>query len=449
MQKRSTVRSITSLPDSIRNKLLAETPSEVKIEKLYTWEYWARPEQLPPEGDWRTWIYLAGRGSGKTRAGAEWVRAHAEADKEARIALVGPTVSDVRNVMVKGEAGILATSPPWFKPEYIPSVRLLIWPNGAMAETFSADEPRQLRGPSHHFAWVDELAAWRYAEEAWHNLRLGLRLGSNPRAFVSTTPKPIDLIKDLVLGKRVGHGTERVPDPTVVVTRGTSYDNRLNIAEAWLDDIVSTYEGTPRGRQEIYAEIIEDVEGALWTDKMISKARVWECPELVKVVVGVDPPGGKTECGIVVAGVGEDGHGYIIEDCSFRASPEKWGKEVVLAYNRHGANKIIGEINFGGDMVDHTVMIAARDLGIVVPYEGVRTSKGKHIRAEPVAALYEQGRIHHVGKFDALEAEMTTWTPPEPGKSEKNSPNRMDAMVWAVSKLMVGFVRAKGDLGIS
>jgi predicted phage terminase large subunit-like protein len=283
----------------------------------------------------------------------------------------------------------------------------------------------------------------------WFSLRLDRALDGDidtfyPRAFVSTTPKPTELIKDLVLGRRTGASAKRIPDPAVVVTKGTPFDNEANLPGVWFRDTISRYEGTTLGRQEIYAEILEDVEGALWNVKMLDALRVNEAPELVKVVVGVDPPGGKTECGIVVAGVGEDGHGYVIEDRSLRASPDKWAKEAILAYNRHGANKIIGESNYGGDMVENTIKMAARDFGIAVPYEAVVATRGKRIRAEPVAALYEQGRVHHVGKFDALEGEMTTWTP-----DDKESPNRMDALVWAMTKLMVGFMRAKGDLGIS
>lgn len=404
------------------------------IESLqYDWRLWARPAQLPPSGNWRVWLILAGRGFGKTRTGAEWVRAEVESGKAKRVALVAPTAADARDVMVEGESGILAVSPPWFRPQYEPSKRRITWPNGAMATVFTADEPERLRGPQHDRAWCDEPASWRYPD-AWDMLQFGLRLGDNPLSVVTGTPKPVKLIRDLV------------KSPTTVITRGSTYDNAVNLAPAFLEAVKAKYEGTRLGRQELYAEVLDDVEGALWTHSLIDAARVRVAPfEFKRIVVAVDPSGSAKEtadeAGIVVAATApcrckgqEDLHGFVLEDRSGRYTPSDMGRTAISAYWRAKADRLVAEDNFGGKIIEDLVHLIDRR----VAYRAVHASRGKIVRAEPIAALYEQGRVHHVGCFDALEDEMCTYTPIEP-----KSPGRLDALVWALSDLMLGEGKAK------
>lgn len=333
--------------------------------------------------------------------------------------MVGPTAADVRDTMIEGESGLLAIAPSWCRPQYEPSKRRVTWPNGAMAVAFSADEPDRLRGPQHDAAWCDELCSWRYPE-AWDMLSLGLRLGNDPRAVVTTTPKPIKILKTLLA------------DPTTAVTRGSTYDNLANLARAFATEIIKRYEGTRLGRQELYADILEDVEGALWTRAMIEPLRVSVLPPLIRVVVAIDPATTDSEesdeTGIVIAGLGRDGHGYVIEDATIKASPDGWGRRAVDAYHRHQADRIIGEANNGGDMVEYVIRTVDAD----VSYRKVHASRGKQTRAEPIAALYEQGRVHHLGALGQLEDQMCTWVP------GARSPDRMDAMVWALTELMLG-----------
>ena len=363
---------------------------------------------------------LAGRGWGKTKAGAEWVRKRASAHRFGRIALIGATAADVRDVMIEGESGILAVCSPAQRPAYEPSKRRLTWPNGTIATAYSADEPDRLRGPQHSDAWCDEICAWRYPE-AWDQLRFGLRLGTDPRAVVTTTPRPTRLVRELLA------------DPTTVVTRGATHENRANLPTSFLDKIVQTYEGTRLGRQELYAEVLEDTPGALWTRDRLESLRVREAPELRTIVIGVDPAvsmgSESAETGIVVAGIGrEDGHGYVLDDRSGRYSPDGWAQRVVNAFDTHLANRVVAEANQGGDLVVNNLHTARRTL----PVLKVHATRGKRTRAEPVAALYEQGRIHHVGYFGALEDQMCTWEP-----SLSDSPDRVDALVWALTELMV------------
>lgn len=381
---------------------------------------------MPPATPWRTWLILAGRGWGKTRTGAEWVCQLAESGKAKRIALVARTTPDVRDVMVMGESGILAISPPWNKPKYERTMRRLIWPSGTIATTYSSEEPDQLRGPQHDAAWTDELATWRY-EEAWSNLRLGLRLGTDPRCVVTTTPRPTKTIKQLVAA------------PDTVVTRGSTYENRGNMAEAFFDTIIRQYEGTRLGRQELHAEILDDNPNAMWSRATLEESRAIKLPALQRVVVAVDPQAGDmdavngAETGIVAAGLGEDGHAYVIDDASLRASPAEWARQVVSVYHKHRADRIIAETNQGGAMVQHTIRTADAS----VSYKGVHAKRGKHLRAEPVAALYEQHRVHHVGTFAALEDQMCEWTPGD------ESPDRLDALVYAITELMLN--RTQGE----
>ena len=390
----------------------------------YDWRFWARDSQLPPPGDWRVWLLMAGRGFGKTRSGAEWVRMQVEDERARRIALVAPTVADLRNVMIEGESGILAISHPEFKPDYFASRNRLHWPNGAVALGFSADEPERLRGPQHDAAWCDELAAWRYPE-AWDMLQFGLRLGKDPRVVVTTTPKPVRLVRMLL------------KDPAVRVTRGSTRENRNHLAPAFLAEIVRRYEGTRLGRQELEAELLEDAAGALWTRDTLEAARVREAPELARVVVALDPAvtSGEDadETGIVVAGVSAGGIAFVLEDASGRLRAEEWARRAVALYRRHRADRVIGEVNNGGELVEATL----RAVDAAVSYKPVRASRGKVVRAEPVAALYEQGRVKHCSAFPQLEDQMAAFTAEFDRANAGYSPDRLDALVWAITELLI------------
>ena len=415
--------------------LASFTPAQ-RARLRWQWPVWARPEQLPPVGDWRTWVVLAGRGFGKTRCGAEWVRAQAEADCQARIALVAPTAADARDVMVEGESGLLAISPPWNRPVYEPSKRRLTWSNGAQATTYSADEPDRLRGPQHTHAWCDELAAWRYPD-AWDMLQFGLRLGTDPRCVVTTTPRPTKLVRELIL------------QPSTVQTRGSTYDNRANLAPAFLEQIVKRFEGTRIGRQELHAEILSDVPGALWKRDIIDALRVRVRPDLQRIVVAVDPSGGaeeeNDEQGIIVDALGVDDHLYTLADRSCRLSPAGWGRRAVEAALEFGADCIVYERNFGGDMVKSVLETALHHMGVTVRLVKVTAShgSGKIARLEPVAALYEQSRAHHVGVFEKLEDQLCDCT--TSGYVGEGSPDRADAHAWAAHELMFGEPEAGHD----
>ena len=367
---------------------------------------------------------LAGRGFGKSRLGAETVRMWAESGEYERIAIVGPTAADVRDVMIHGESGLLSVCPPWFRPEHEPSKRRLVFPNGVVVHTYSAEKPDRLRGPQHHAAWCDEVAAWRYPE-AWDNLMMGLRLGDKPRVVATTTPRPTKLIRDLV------------SDEGVHVTRGSTYENRANLSPQFFREVVSRYEGTRLGRQELYAELLLDVPGALWTRELLDRTRVQHAPPReaqVRVVIGVDPAvtsaEGSNETGIVaVCKEAASGHGYVLGDHSMRGSPDSWARKVVMLYREYEADCVVAEVNQGGDLVEQVI----RQVDPTVPVRKVRAARGKYARAEPIAALYEQGRVHHVGVFPQLEDQICTWTP----DSRDGSPDRMDALVWALHDLDV------------
>ena len=364
------------------------------------WRARARPSQLPPSGDWAGWLVLTGRGWGKTRVGSEWIHESVQAGEAKRIALVAPTAADARDTMVEGESGILATAPRWNRPEYEPSKRKLTWRSGAIALTFSSEEADRLRGPQFDLAWADELAAWNDPQHAWDMLQLGLRLGKRPRWLVTTTPRPLKIIKGLLARS------------DVVTTRGSTFENEANLAPSFLASIRDRYEGTRLGRQELNAEILEDTPGALWTRATLDAATVKQAPDLVRVVVGVDPSGTKgamdsgDSIGIVVAGLGVDGVGYVLADRSCKLSPDGWGRRAVEAYREFKADRIVAEKNFGGAMVEHVIRTV--DLG--VSYKEVTASRGKAARAEPVAALYEQGRVLHVGIHSELEDQMCSMT---------------------------------------
>lgn len=393
---------------------------EEKEALLFQWEVHRRPKQTPPDWDWRVWLILAGRGFGKTRTGAEFIRDLVRTGEAQSIALVGRTRADVRDTMILGDSGILAISPKGERPRYVPARRRLIWPNGAIAITYSADQPDQLRGPNHDLAWADEVAAWRYPE-AWDMLMLGLRIGTNPRIIATTTPRPTKLIKSLA---------ER---NDVALTVGSTYENRANLAGSFMTEVLQRYEGTRLGRQELHAEILNTTEGALWTNDTLEAGRTTSAPDLKRIVVAVDPATGAgpeaAETGIVVCALGEDGDAYILDDKSVRGSPNDWGKAVVTACNVWEADRIIAEANQGGEMVRHTIQTVDPN----APIKMVHASRGKRTRAEPVAALYEQQRVHHVGFFDALEQQMCEWVP-----DVSPSPDRLDAMVWGITELILG-----------
>jgi predicted phage terminase large subunit-like protein len=416
------------------------------------WPAWGRPEQLEPPGAWRVWLVLAGRGFGKSRLGAEFVRSLAMTYPGCHIGMVARTAGEVRSVMVK------ALTMPWKGgrldprsiPHHQPSSRLLEWPNGSHATTYSADEPRQILGQNFDFFWADEMAAWpstesgrketgrgrTVMEEVWHEgLMLALR-GSGARidrtrGVVTTTPRPKKLIRELI------------KNPDTIVTRGSTYDNAVNLGAEYIAGIKRDYEGTRIGRQEIHAEVLDDLLGALWTRAMIDDNRArGPLPDMVRVVIGVDPSGkneGGDEQGIVVVGRGTDGHAYVLADRTTQDTPDGWGRRVVQAYEDFKADRIVVETNFGGQMAIANIANAANHRGYQWPVDGesgpvraVVASRGKVVRAEPIAALYEQGRVHHVGEMEKLETQMREYVP-----DDGLSPDRMDALVWAATDLMV------------
>jgi phage terminase large subunit-like protein len=377
----------------------------------------ARIEQVPPDGAWSTWLVLAGRGWGKTRTGAEWI--HERVRQGARhIALVAPTAADARDVMVEGPAGILACSREADRPLYESSKRRVTWANGATATLFSAEEPDRLRGPQHDTAWCDEVASWTRIDDAWSMLQFGMRLGA-PRTLVTTTPRPVKVVRDLLA------------DPSTVVTRGSTYDNAANLASSFLAEIRRRYEGTRLGRQELYAEVLTDTPGALWAYSTIEKIRVANAPELRRVVVAVDPSvsadGGGDECGIVVAGIDFDGVVWVLRDGSGNLSPSDWSRRAVQLADEAQADAIVAESNQGGALVEQTLRAA----GARVRVRLVHAARGKRVRAEPVAALYEQSRVRHLPGLQRLEDELCTWA----SASGDPSPNRLDALVWACFEL--------------
>ena len=385
----------------------------------------ARPEQLPPEGDWVTWLYLAGRGAGKTRTAAEWIAYKAVVTRRSRWAIVAPTFADGRDTCVEGESGVLhvlnryGAVSSWNRSQG--RIRLR---NGSSLQIFSGEEPERLRGPQHHGAWVDELAAFQYAQEAWDQLKFGLRLGSNPQTCVTTTPKPVPLLRTLL----------KETDGTVVVTRGSTFDNRKNLAPAALREFLARYEGTRIGRQELYGELLEDVDGALWTLGLIEKNRVLHTPQhIIRRVVSVDPAVTNTdhsdETGIIVCSRDGSGNAYVEADYSMRGTPNEWAHRVIAAYDERECDVVVVEVNQGGDMIAATL----RTIRPTLPIKEIRASKGKRLRAEPVSSMYEQGRIHHVGVLASLETQMTSWTPDDP-----KSPDRLDALVHALTELMEG-----------
>ena len=421
----SLIESLASLPEAERQQILNDLSEEEADELLYDWRAWSRPNQIAPEGDWHTWLILAGRGFGKTRSGAEWVREQ-EAQGKRNIALIGETAADARDVMVEGVSGILSVYPPNEAPIYEPSKRRLTWPSGATATLFNATEPDQLRGPQFDCAWCDELAKWRYARETWDMLQFGMRLGDDPRQVVTTTPRPIPVLKEILRTE----GT--------VVTRGSTYDNKANLAPKFYKTVVEKYEGTRLGRQELRAEILDDVPGALWTRANLDEHRRQEkdLPDMQRIVVGVDPAGGSpdesddlAETGIVCAGLGEDGRAYILDDLSCQASPNGWARKAISGVDLRNGDLIVAERNNGGQMVEQTI----RSVRSTINVKTVWASRGKVTRAEPIAALYEQGRVSHVGSFAELEDQMVLFT--THGITGDTTGDRVDALVWALTEL--------------
>lgn len=427
---------VASLNEAQRTKILADIDPEGL---LYDWKFWARPNQLAPEGDWLTWLILAGRGFGKTRAGAEWIKDEVcgttplGRGRSRRVAIIAETAADARDVMVEGESGILSVHHPDFRPVYEPSKRRLTWPNGAVATLFNATEPDQLRGPQHDLAWCDELAKWRYAQETWDMLQFGLRLGDRPRQLITTTPRPIPVLRAIL------------KDARTVVTRGSTYDNKANLAKAFLDTVVKRYEGTRLGRQELNAEVLDDIPGSLWTRDGLDRYRTekGKLPDMQRVVVAVDPAASSpetaksediAETGVIVAGLGVDGRGYVLDDLSCSLSPNGWGRRAVSGYDLYAADAIVVERNQGGDMVKNTILSVRPDLPIIE----VHASRGKVTRAEPVSALYEQGKISHVGTFATLEDQMVLFT--TSGIVGETTADRVDALVWAFTELFPSLI---------
>lgn len=380
---------------------------------------------------WTTWLMLGGRGAGKTRAGAEWVRAMVAgtppyaSQRYGRVALVGETWHDAREVMVEGESGLLRVSPRGERPEWIATRKRLEWPNGAVGQVFSADDPDSLRGPQFEAVWCDELAKWRYAETSFDTLQFGLRLGPRPRQLITTTPRPLPLIKRLLV------------DPRTRVTRAPTRANAEHLSPAFLDAVVARYAGTRLGRQELDGDLIEDRPDALWSRALIERCRVGEAPPLQRIVVAIDPPAsskpGADSCGIVAAGRSGGGVYFVLEDASAQGlTPAGWASKAVALYRRLEADAIVAEVNMGGEMV--RAVLHETDAG--VPIREVRASRGKFVRAEPVAALYEQGKVKHVGSFPLLEDELCDFGPG--GLSNHRSPDRLDALVWAITSLMNG-----------
>lgn len=413
--------------------ILAQLPPNKAEELIYTWEFWARPQQIAPQGDWNTWFINAGRGFGKTRAGVEWVRSKVKQGHK-RIAAIAATNSDIERVMINGESGFLARcwkgdkdhkGRPLGQPTWSPTKRLLTWENGAYVQFFSAEEPERLRGPQFEAAWCDELAAWNRDRDTWDMLQFCLRLGKHPQVCVTTTPKPTKLVRDIL------------KNPKTTVTYGSTFDNSANLASTYLDAVKSQYEGTRLGRQELYAEILDEASGALWNRGMLATCEV-EVEDLVafaetlaRVVVAVDPAVSSNSesdmTGLIVAGQDINGVCYVLEDATDRYTPEGWASKAIELYHQYGADRIVAERNQGGDMVKYTF----KTVDETIPIKLVHASRGKFARAEPVSALYERGRVKHAKGLDALEDQMVQWEP----LGSTGSPDRLDAMVWAITEL--------------
>lgn len=430
---KSIMEQLALLSDEERAAALAEIDPE---SLLWDWSVWGRPEQFAPEGDWNVWLVLAGRGFGKTRLAAEWVREEARYTNtgQRRFALVARTAADVRDVIVEGESGIMSITPPSERPTYITSKRRLEWPNGNIATLFTADEPDGLRGPQFTHAWGDEIAAWRQTPDAagmtaWDNLRVGTRLGVRPKILATTTPKRVPLLYSLLKEAEGAAGN-------VVITRGSTLDNAGNLSSAYLDTMLGIYEGTAMARQELFGEMLDDVEGALWTEEMVESARMNFPPASAPLrVIGVDPSvaeNPRDECGIVVcASTAEHDlykrQAWVLEDASVHGSPEVWANAVVRMARKYGC-PVVAEVNQGGALVKNAIQAIDPTVRVLE----VHSKQGKSLRAEPVTLAYQQGRVHHVGYHTDLESQMYSWIP-----GQGKSPDRIDAMVHALTALLI------------
>ena len=428
-----------ALPDDVREAAILELPEDDIEALLHDWLFLARPEQLAPAGSWQTWIYMAGRGAGKTRSGAEWVRGKAK-QGYGRGALIAPTAADARDVMIEGESGLLSVG--WEKdvdhrgqlmgrPIYEPSKRRVKWANGAQVTAYSADEPERLRGPQHDFGWCDEMGAWKYAKDAWDMFLMGLRLGDNPQAMITTTPRPLPIIREILKA------------PGTIKTHGGTFSNRANLADQFVNKIITKFQGTRLGQQEIEGILLDDVAGALWTGEMVDEASRYfreggGLPDLRRVLVAVDPSGTAgeedegDEVGIVAAGIDEHDYVYILQDGTLKASPQEWALQVKRMADRWQTDVVIAERNYGGAMVEAVIKAA----GVKCRYKEVVASRGKIVRAEPVAALYEQKRVRHMAMMGKLEQQLMFFT--SEGYLGDGSPDRADALVWAVTELALG-----------
>lgn len=448
--------------DSILDDLRRADNQQV-LELLYDWKLWARPNQIVPQTDiygnpwpknkrWRNWLLLSGRGFGKTRTGAETIRGWAESGDFKRMAIVGATAAAVRDVMVEGPGGLKSCCPPWNEPKYQESRNRIIWDNPnypsykCVIQTYSAEEPERLRGPQHEKLWCDELLAWKYPKDAYDMAMLGLRLGRSPQNIITTTPKPLELLVGTSENRRLG----LLHQETTALTIGTTYDNVDNLAADFFNDIVTKYEGTRLGRQELLAAILEDVPGALWHRENIERHRVAtkpcskacppDCdkhmsrlPTMLKIVVAIDPAGATTtsagETGLNVSGYGDNGDFYMFYLNSFKVHPDQWAQMAVNLFDEFQADEIVCETNYGGEMVENTI----RQIRPHAPIVQVRASRGKVARAEPIALLYERGRVHHVGTWAAGEDQMCTFNPLE---NKEGLKDMVDALVWGMSRLV-------------
>ena len=426
-QTKSKAELFAALPKEEQDVFLSSLSKHEAEALNYDWDFWSRPKQRLPQWSWYCWLIMAGRGFGKTKTGAETIRQWKEVGYS-DFALIGQTSADVRDVMLHGESGLITISPPWDKPKHIESKRIVVWPNGARAFLYSADKPDQLRGPQHQKGWLDEPVKFQKLRDLLDMFELGLRIGKNPQYVVTTTPKPLAELKELAA------------DPLTHITTGSSYENITNLAPQYINRIIKKYEGTRIGRQELYAELFTDVAGALWNYELIDKYRVKSHPDLIRIVVSLDPAVTSNErsdeVGIVVAGLGGDGHIYILEDASLKASPMIWSAVALNKYISYKADVIIGETNNGGDLVETVIGTHGHNAN----FKKLHASRGKYTRAEPVSALYDQGKVHHVGELPALETEMIEWVPGGP------SPNRLDAMVWACTELLIDDGSAPGEI---
>ena len=443
-QAKITANILRDLPDEEVAAILKELGPKKAEELRHDWGFWARPEQLEPEGSWNIWVALAGRGWGKTRAGAEWVR-HRIRSGDKIVHCVAPTKGDVRRVMVEGDSGLLNVC--WSGdetyrgkhigfPVWSPTNNSLTWENGSKAVFFSAEDPERLRGPQAYSAWCDELCAWRNAQDTWDMMMFGLRLGKHPKVFVTTTPKTTKLIRNIL------------DDEKTTISTGSTYDNAANLADTFLDAVRKTYEGTRLGRQELYAEILDEASGALWNRTLLAKCEIEkdEVPQLSRVVISIDPAvtanAESDMTGIVVAGIDVNGIAYVLEDHTGRYTPQQWASKAIQLYRDHMADRIVAERNQGGDMVRHTLHTEDE----TVPVKLVHASRGKMARAEPVSALYEQSKVKHVRGLNDLEDQMVQWEP----LGSIGSPDRLDALVWALTDLSLnGYAKPQLKLAYS